>query len=395
MALLDEAKQIENEIIKHRRYLHQHPECGFDLPLTTKYVFEQLKELGYEPKIICKSGIVATIGKNNGKCILLRADMDALPVSEENSLTFKSTNGNNHACGHDIHTSMLLGAAKLLKNHENELNGQVKLMFQPNEEGTSIGGLSGSEEMINNGLLSNPNVDACFSMHIMPGQFKSGSVTTKKGAIMSSVDNVEIHIQGKGTHGSQPENGVDPINIACHIYLALQNLIARELPSYEQAVLTIGCINGGDAPNIITDTVDMRGTLRTTLESTRAHFKERITKIVEETADLFGGKATVEFLIGIPSVHNDEKLTAEVIKMTKELFNDDVIEIDHPLSGSDDISCISHAVPTTYVILGGGSHEEGYIYPLHNPHVMFNESVMYKGCALYTHIALNYLNNHK
>lgn len=389
--LVKEAKALEPELIANRRYLHAHPECGYELTKTCAFVMKELQSYGYEPVYLCESGIVATVGKTNGKTILLRADMDALPLTETTDLPFCATNGNAHACGHDLHTAMLLGAAKLLKQHESELNGCVKLMFQPDEEGTSPQGISGADKMLAAGVLENPKVDVVFSMHVMSGAYPSGTIHTRKGPLMSSCDNVEIMIQGKGTHGSQPQNGVDPINIAMHIYQGLQNLIARELDPAQQAVLTIGSINGGEAGNVIADSVRMRGTLRTTMETTRTYFKERITSIVTNSAQMFNGQGEVAFLHGIPSVYNAPDLTADVMRYANALFDEPVYEMADPMSGSDDISVLSQAVPTCYVMLGGGTAEEGYHYAHHNPNILFNETIMYKGTALYAQIALEWL----
>ncbi|MFW5631879.1 MAG: M20 metallopeptidase family protein [Acetivibrio ethanolgignens] len=392
--LLQEAKAIEEEVIANRRYLHENPECGFELENTCRFVTEKLKEYGYEPKQICKSGIVATIGdETKGKTILLRADMDALPMTEETDLPFRSKKEAAHTCGHDTHTAMLLGAAKLLKAHEKELNGCVKLMFQPDEEGTSPDGVSGADRMLEAGVLENPKVDAVFSLHIMSGENKKGTITYRRGTLMSSCDNFVIKIQGKGAHGSQPHESISPINIAAHIYFGLQELISRELPGYEQGTITAGTFNSGFAPNIIPDTAEITGTIRMTDERTRARIKERMTELCTSTARAYGGSCEVEFMHGIPSVYNNPELTEELISYSEELLGYKCKEEKYVNSGSDDSSVISQNAPTCYVMLACGDAEEGYIYSHHNPHILFNEEVFYLGTALYANSAIEWLKN--
>ncbi len=229
VSILKFAENLTEELIAHRRYLHQIPEIHTDLPLTVAYVKQQLVEMGYSPIDCGASGVLAIAGgKNPGKVFLIRADMDALPVSEECDLQFKSTNGCMHACGHDFHTAMLLGAAKILKEHENDICGTVKLMFQPAEET-----LAGAKMMIDAGILDNPAVDAAMMMHVMVGfPLPTGAVVVgATGAVSAASDWFEINVTGKGGHGAMPENTVDPINIACHIHSGIQALNSREIPA--------------------------------------------------------------------------------------------------------------------------------------------------------------------
>ncbi len=218
MAILDEAKALENVIVQHRRYIHEHAEMHLDLPVTSAYVSEKLTQMGYTPQRLGSSGIVAIAGgKKPGKVFLLRADMDALPIDEENDLPFKSNSGAMHACGHDMHTAMLLGAAKLLKDHEEELEGTVKLMFQPAEET-----LAGAQMMIENGVLENPKVDAAMMIHVMPAMpMPAGTVVfmDPKGSY-AAADWFKVSVTGKGCHGAMPDMGIDPLNVLSHIHLA-------------------------------------------------------------------------------------------------------------------------------------------------------------------------------
>ena len=222
--LLEQAIAIKDDIVAYRRHIHANPEVGTHLPMTTKYVMDQLTEMGYEPKEICDSGIVATIeGPKPGKTFLLRADMDGLPMEETTSCDFAAKNGAMHSCGHDMHTAMLLGAAKLLKQNVDEIEGTVKLVFQPDEEG-----FTGAKAMIEAGVLQNPKVDAAMAMHVNSGS-PSNLVIAGKGTSIGGCYRFRIVVKGTGCHGAMPELGVDPINIAAHIYTSLQEIISREM----------------------------------------------------------------------------------------------------------------------------------------------------------------------
>ena len=392
MTILEEAEALADDIVADRRWLHEHPEIGFDLPQTTAYVADRLREIGLEPKEIVPGGLVTTIGDpSRGRCFMLRADMDALPLREETGLPFASQNDFMHACGHDAHTAMLLGAARILKAHEAELDGCVKLMFQPDEEGTAPDEICGNEAMINAGVLEDPHVDAAAAIHLMPFDFHLGEVATRPGTGFSSIDDIDIVVHGKGGHGSRPNQLVDPFNIACHIFQGAQNLIARELDPNDQAVITFGAMNGGTAANIVPDDVRMLGTLRTVDEGTRAHLKKRMTAMCEGIAEAFGGSVEVQFLRGVPSVHNDPALTRELIGYMEELTGRPVTILDKPISGSDDMSVISQAVPTAYFVVGTGTEDEGVRYPVHNARVVFDESVFAEGAAMTATMALRWL----
>ncbi|MGN1201751.1 MAG: M20 family metallopeptidase, partial [Eubacterium sp.] len=239
--ILFEAEQIYDTVLGERRKLHQNPETGFDISNTLSFVKSELIGMGIEPIDCGRAGIVALVGgKKKGKVFLLRADMDALPIEEKSDVEFASQNGNMHACGHDMHTSMLLGAARLLKAHEDEIEGTVKLMFQPAEEI-----FEGSNDMIESGLLENPKVDAALMIHVMAGiPFEPGTViVSAPGVSAPAADYFEITVQGKGCHGSMPNTGVDSITAAAHIIINLQEIHARELALNERAVLTVGTIN--------------------------------------------------------------------------------------------------------------------------------------------------------
>lgn len=316
--LRKEAMEFQKSVIEDRRYLHTHPGTEFDIKDTLDYVKKKLEDLGYHPVACGKAGLVAMAGgKKDGKVFLLRADMDALPIKEEADVTFPSKNGKMHACGHDMHTAMLLGAARLLKMHEDEINGTIKLMFQPAEEV-----FEGSQDMIDAGLLENPNVDAALMIHVMAGMpFEAGTViVSAPGVSAPAADYFEIRVHGKGCHGSMPNTGRDPLNAAAHILIALQEIHARELAMSDQAVLTIGTMHAGTASNVIPDVVTMGGSIRTFDEEIRSFIKERMEEIAEGTARAFRTEAEVVYGSGCPTLINDVELSSCAGKYVKELL---------------------------------------------------------------------------
>jgi len=396
MTLLEASKNLKETIIKHRRYLHQHAEVHDNLPITTAYVMAQLKAMGYDPKEISKSGIVALAGnKKPGKVFLLRADMDALPMLEEAEVPFKSQTPNMHACGHDFHTSMLLGAAQLLKDHEDEIEGTVKLMFQPAEET-----LSGAKAMIEAGVLENPKVDAAAMIHVASGvKMPAGAlIIPGAGVSMASADWFEIKITGKGCHGAMPHNGVDPLNVLSHVHLALQEIIAREVPPGEKLALTIGQMHGGNTSNVIPSDAYMTGTLRTIDDDTRAFVKTRMTEISTAVATAFRASAEVVFTHGCPCMANDATLRKQIVEYNTALLgNHAVIDMDklpkqEAGMGSEDFSYISEKVPSVMMALVANA-ASGELYPIHHPKVVFNEDALAIGSAVYANTAIQWLKN--
>ena len=400
--ILEEAKNMSQELIDKRRYLHMNPETGFNVTTTLKFVETELINMGYEPLHCGKAGLVATVGgKKEGKVFLIRGDMDALPIKEESGLDFASNNECMHACGHDMHTSMMLGAAKILKKHEDEINGTVKLMFQSAEEI-----FEGSNDMIENGVLDNPKVDAALMIHVMANTpFKAGTaIVSAPGVSAPAADYFEIKIQGSGCHGSMPNTGVDPINVAAHVLLALQEINARELSVTEKAVLTIGRIHAGKAANAIPDTATMGGTIRTYNEETREFIKTRVKEISENMANTFRAKAEVVFGSGCPTLVNDEELSKSAEKYTEELLGKEMAFSVAKLSsmggqssksaGSEDFAYISHKVPTIMIALAAGQAENGYSYPQHHPKVKFDEDAIPFGSSIYAYVAMKWLLEH-
>lgn len=394
--ILREAKALQEEIKSHRLWLHTHAETGFDLTETKPYVKSALMKMGYTVQECGKAGLVTTVGKPGGKVLLLRADMDALPIAEEADVEFACQNGRMHACGHDMHTAMLLGAAKILKAHESELDGMVKLMFQPAEEI-----FEGSKDMIASGVLENPRPDAALMIHVAAGMpLPAGTVVVSApGVSAPAADYFTIRVHGKGCHGSAPQNGIDPLTAAAHILIALQEIHARELSASDEAVLTIGTFHAGEAGNVIPDTATMGGTIRTYDEKTRAYLKERITAIAKNVAEAFRARAEVSFGSGCPTLVNDKGLSEKVTGYLKDLLGANRAFTTAELSGgkpargggSEDFAYVSHEVPSLMLALAAGEPSKGYVYPQHHPKVKFDESVLSTGAAVFVDCALQYL----
>ncbi|MDU5108363.1 MULTISPECIES: M20 family metallopeptidase [unclassified Clostridium] len=391
--IIDQAKLIKDDLINYRRTIHSNPEVGAELPKTKAYVIDKLKEFGYDPKEICESGIVATIeGKKPGKTFLLRADMDALPMAEATECDFKSTNGCMHSCGHDMHTTMLLGAAKLLKENQDEIEGTVKLVFQPDEEG-----FTGAKKMLAAGVLENPKVDAALAMHVHSGT-PSNLVLCGLGTSIAGCNRFRIVVKGTGCHGAMPELGVDPINIAAHIYISLQEIISREISATKPAVVTIGKFAGGDAPNIIPNEVIMEGTIRSLDKELGEFIFNRINDIVVSTAKMFRGEAELIELSSVPPLANNNDLAKELTSYMKELIGEkSVVLFEGGGMGSEDFASYSYEVPSVYIMLGAGTKQENSLYgePMHNEKVVFNEDILTTGAAIHTYCAINWLKNNK
>ena len=391
--IMNQAKLIKDELISYRRTMHSNPEVGSELPKTKAYVMDKLKEFGYEPQEICESGIVATIeGSKSGKTFLLRADMDALPMAEATECDFKSNNGCMHSCGHDMHTAMLLGAAKLLKQNQDEIEGTVKLVFQPDEEG-----FTGAKKMIEAGVLENPKVDAAMAMHVNSGT-PSNLVVCGLGTSIGGCNRFRIVVNGTGCHGAMPETGVDPIFIAHHIYSGLQSILTREIPAIKPAVITIGKFVGGDAPNIIPGEVVMEGTFRYLDKEMGDMVIARMNEIVTATAKAHRGEAELIELSSVPPLANDKDLANEVTGYVKDIVGEQgVFLFEGGGMGSEDFASYSYEVPSLYLILGAGAKNENPLYgePMHNTKVVFNEDVLVTGAAIHTYGAINWLKNHK
>ena len=399
--LLAEAEALQPQLQKWRRTIHRNPEIGFDLPKTRALVKQALTEMGYQPQDCGKAGILALAGgKRPGKTILLRGDMDALPIFEESGEVFASEiPGRMHGCGHDMHTAMMLGAARLLKAHEDELEGTVKLEFQPAEEI-----FQGSPDMLVHGLLEDPQVDAAVMFHVLGGMpLPLGEVLVPGGGItMASCEQYHIVVHGKGGHGSMPENCIDPITAAAHIHIALQEINARELSQNDFGVLTTGRFAAGAASNVIPDTAEMWGTIRTTDPENQsgALIKQRMTEIAQGVAAAFRCTAEVTFSDFCPCMVVDETLSKDAFGYLSEMLGQGVMDMTSltggkPGGGSEDFAFVSHKVPTVSLFLACGGPAQGCRYSQHHPKVRFDDSVLYKGSAAYGYVAMRWLAEHK
>lgn len=391
MNYYERALELKDETIANRRHIHKNAETGLDLPKTKAYVMEKLTEYGLEPKD-CGYGVTATLGKG-GKVLLLRADMDALPMPEESGEEFACPTGKEaHTCGHDFHAVMLLTAAKMLKEKEDTLEGTIKFMFQPAEET-----FEGSKNMIENGILENPPVDAALAYHVSPGKMPIGLfMYNDKDTMMYSVDGFKITIHGKGSHGAYPHVGVDPINIGVHIHLALQELIARESDPTHSCVLTIGQFAGGTAANIIPETVVLQGTIRTNKPEARELLVRRMKEVAEKTAAVYNGTVDIEMISEVPPLICNPKLTDEVVGYMQELGIPGLTPYPGiSASASEDFAVIAEKVPSTFMYLSAGYLDERGQYPAHHPKAQFNEDVCPIGAACLAHCASQWLKNNK
>lgn len=389
-AFLENAMSMKEELVANRRYLHANAETGFDLPKTRDYVIKQLVSYGYEPEML-GGGVTCTVGKP-GKTLLLRADMDALPQREESGLPFACQGNACHSCGHDMHTTMLLGAAKLLKEQEEQLKGYVKFMFQPSEET-----LQGCKSMVEAGILENPKVDAAMVLHQQSGPSPNGSSPAGKlfyttGKLTSSADEFEINITGRSAHSSAPHQGISALSAAVDIYCALQKLVPTEVATDDPTVLSVCSLHCGTASNIIPDSARLLGSFRTYTPETRQLLLQRCEEIVQAVAVATHTQAEFRIRVGTAPVVNDRVLAEEMIEYCK----DAVIEtaLVQPIRNSEDFAYISTQVPSFYALLCAGDVSEGYDIAMHNPKIRFDEESLPYGVAVFCTCAVNWLKNH-
>lgn len=380
-----------DRVTADRRYLHAHAETGFDLHETFDYVWQQLTDMDLAPRKCGKCGIIADIGAGEAG-VLLRADMDALPIREEADVPFVSQSGCMHACGHDMHTAMLLEAARILKARENELSGRVRLMFQPAEEP-----LLGAADMLENGLLEGMNVRGAFMIHVLTNlPLPAGTVVVSAPGVSAPAAGMfEIRIQGKGCHGAMPHTGVDPITIAAHTVLNLQQIQTREVSIQQSCALTVGMLQAGDTANVIPDSAALQGSLRAFDDETHRYLIRRVEEITGGTAELFGGSAEVRMLGGAPTLLNDECLSASTLSALRELLGAERVLLSSELggdakksTGSEDFANVSHAVPSLMVALAAGEPANGFEFPAHHPKTRFDEAVLPTGAAVYAQMAI-------
>ena len=391
VSVREEAVRLNPQLVEWRRHLHAHPELGFETVDTAAFVLARLKEMGVTEirTGVAKNGVAAVIrGDLPGKVLGMRADMDALPVQEETGLPFASTvSGRMHACGHDAHASMLLGAARILVAHRSDLRGAVKLIFQPSEE-TAAGALA----MIEDGVMENPKIDAFIGLHT--GNFwmgvDAGEIGYSNGPLMAAADLFTITITGKGGHGATPHRTIDPIAIGCQIYTALQTIVSREISPLAPAVLTIGVFQSGSAGNIVPSDCVLKGTLRALSEETRKELQDRIRAISEDVAHAMRGRAAVEFHYGPPATVNAPEMTAKLLRAAGAVVGPEKVrEVDEPTMGGEDMAFFLEKAPGVFFFhpstFGGGRD-----YPHHHPKFDVNEEVLWTGTGTMAQFALTW-----
>jgi len=382
-------KKYEEEVIKIRRDLHKHPEVGFDLARTSKKVANILNELGFEVKTeIGKTGVVGIIeGNNDGPTIALRADMDALPMEEKTDLDFASVEkGKMHACGHDGHTAILLGVAMVLAEIKDKLRGNVKLIFQPAEEGPG-----GAEPMIEDGVMDAPKVDAILGLHIWL-EMDAGKVGVKKGPLFASIDEIDIKIKGDSSHGASPHQGVDAITTAAEVLNSLQSIVSRKIDPIDSAVVTIGKIEGGYVRNVIADEVNLEGTIRALNPEVRKQLEDEIRKKVKNICLASDADYEIDYRHMYPPLVNDKDIT-DLVKENaiKVMKSENVIDVKEPTMGGEDFAYFLKEVPGTFFLLGGRNEEKGITAAHHNTHFTFDEDIMTDGIEIMIKSVLDFL----
>ena len=387
-----QCESYQEEIVSLRRAFHQIPEVGFDLPCTAGLIGETLTKWGisYTSSTMDSSLWGEIRGAHPGKTVLLRADIDALPVQEETGLPYASTHaGKMHACGHEAHTSMLLGALKVLQDNRDALHGNVRFVFQAAEET-----VSGAQNVVAQGVTK--GVDAVFGCHIgslLGAGIPSGTFTVVPGNMMASSDTFFLTVQGKGCHGSTPDKGIDPVTIASHIVINLQEILAREVPAHQAVALTVGRIQGGQVYNIIPETVQVDGTLRTHDPEIREFVLQRLEEVAKSTAAMFRGTCHVRIRRATDAVVNDPALTTLAQEAIRPICGDALLQTDTlPSMGSEDFSCYQKEVPGVFWFLSSAADERTSI-PHHNPRFDVDEQVLWKGSAAFVNTVLTFLNN--
>jgi len=393
--LKDEIQQAANDIyssvVETRRYLHIHPELSFREYETSAYVKARLDELGISWKAMADTGVVAVIQgeKQSDQVIALRADMDALPITEANDIVYASqNNGVMHACGHDAHTSSLIGTAKILQSIKNKFGGTVKLIFQPGEERLP----GGASIMLKEGVLENPKPGAVIGQHVMPA-IGCGKIGMRKGKYMASTDEIFVTVRGKGGHGAQPHQNIDPVLITSHIIVALQQIVSRMANPNIPTVLSFGKIIANGSVNIIPDEVYMEGTFRTLDENWRTEAHKRIIKMAESIAESMGGSCDFNIVRGYPFLVNEENLTTHVKTFAQEyLGKDNVMDLDIWMA-AEDFAYYSQAAASCFYLLGTGNKEKGITSSLHTPTFNIDEEALAVSTGLMAYIALRQLGN--
>ena len=388
LKIKEESKSISDWIIKIRRELHEHPELMYEEFRTSELIRRELDKLDIQYiHPIAETGVLASIGNGNGPCVALRADMDALPIHEETDVPFKSKiDGKMHACGHDCHVSMLLGAAKLLKDKESEINGTIKLLFQPAEEGGAGGKLMREE-----GALENPEVERIFGLHVWP-QMPSGQIGSREGTFLAATSSLSLTVKGVGGHAAVPQLTKDPVLTSARIITNLQSIISRELDPLESGVVSITVINGGNASNVIPSEVKVKGTLRSLTMDGLKELQKRVKEISEGIAQTHGCEAIVEYVGNdYPPTVNDSEMWKFAKNVGIELLGDDNVSDLDAVMGGEDFAYYTEKVKGCFVVLGMNNPDIDATYSVHHPMFKADEDALHIGTALHTIFALKSL----
>ncbi|NLY43238.1 MAG: amidohydrolase [Clostridiaceae bacterium] len=384
------SRQIENKLISIRRKLHMHPELAFEEAETSRFICNYLKELGIEvTDNIAKTGVVGLIRSGYpGKTIALRADMDALPILEENNCAYASTiPGKMHACGHDVHVTCLLGAAEVLMRLKDKIKGNIKLIFQPAEEGAG-----GALPMIEEGILSNPSVDACIAAHVWP-EVPVGKIEVKQGPIMASPDDFELIIKGKGGHGAEPHATVDPISIGCQVVNALQTIVSRRMDPLMPAVISICSFQSGSCTNVIPDIAVLKGTARTFDPAMRKKMADMIEEIAGGIIKAMGGDYELNYRYLYPPTINDSTITNMLAASAVKIVGaENVLWSEKPSMSGEDFAYFAERVPSSLFRLGCSNPAKGISASLHSPTFDVDEKCIAIGTSVLAQFALDFLN---
>jgi amidohydrolase len=374
------AKKLAPEFIEVRHHLHAHPELSYQEYETSKFVQERLKQLNISFKIMATTGVIGIIeGKNpSSRVVALRADMDALPIQEENKVDYKSVNnGVMHACGHDVHTTCLLGAAKILSQTKNEWEGTVKLIFQPGEEKNP----GGASLLIKEGVLENPKPSAIYALHVNP-QLETGKLSFRGGKVMASADELYITIKGKGGHAAAPHTTADTILIASQLVVALQQVISRNNNPFSPSVLSITSFQGGFTTNVIPSEVKLMGTFRAMDEEWRRKAHEIITRLSTELVHSMGAEIDLHIDVGYPTVYNNEELTTKAKKIAEEVMGKENVEETEMRMGAEDFGYYSQMIPGCFFRLGTGNKKKGITAGVHTPVFNIDEDAIEVGIRM-------------
>lgn len=384
---LEKALEIQSELVAWRRDFHENPELGFEEYRTSEKIKEFLKSEGIEYKELANTGICAIIKGNGTKTIALRGDIDALPLEDKKAADYSSKiHGKMHACGHDAHTTILMGAAKILNSIKDKLNGNVKLIFEPAEE--TVGG---ARFMIKEGALNNPSVDAVIGLHVNE-EIKAGHIGVKRGVVHAASNPFTIIIKGKGAHGAHPDAGIDPVVIASNVIMALQTIVSREIPPTDPAVITVGTIHGGTAQNIIPEEVTISGVIRTLRTEHRAYVKQRLVEVVNGITSSMRGSCEIKIEESYPCLYNDDYMITLVESSAKEIIGLEAIEtLDKPSMGVESFAYFSMEVPSAFYFLGVRNEEKGIIHPAHGCLFDIDEEALPIGVAIQCKAAFDFL----